>query len=276
VSAGDDRVQRVEGVVLRRLPSAEAGWRLAIATRERGLVWATARGARKPANSLAGRVEPFAHNRWCLAPSKGGRSWYVTEAEALSRPSGLTQQLDALSAALALAESVLAFQAQEDPQPEAFDVLLAALDELAKGPPEGGGLSREAHAHAALAVAELALLGALGLGPELHHCLGCQEALGPEAQGGEAVAWGLSVGGALCASCAPQAPGPRKKVPPQAWAWLRAAEAAGPGGGWPRAEERLVRGCRKLIALVVAQEAGRALPAHELLDALPEAGPGQA
>lgn len=263
MATGDGRMQATEGVVLRRLPAAEADWRLAIATPERGLVWATARGARKPTASLAGRVEPFALNRWLLAPSKGGKSWTVSEAEALARHPRLAANLDALSAALALAESALAFWGQDDPQPEAFAVLVAALQALdapALGPDAAGE---------ALAAGDLAFLQAFGFGPELHACVGCGLPVGPEAEAAEAVAWGLEAGGALCATCAPLAEGPRKRVPPPAWAWLRAAQAHGPQGPWPEVGDRVRIGCRKLVGQAVAFFAEKPLPAHAMFEGLP-------
>lgn len=264
MATGDERIRKVEGLVLRRVPSAENGWRVAIATLEAGLVWATARGARKSGASLSGRVEPFARNQWLLSPSKSGRSWSVSEVEPLGGYPRVMADLDALSAALALAESALAFWGQEDPQAEVYGVLVAALVAL-NAPTTGPADDR---ATAVLAAGELGLLQAFGFGPILDECVACGEAVGPDAES-EAVAWALEEGGAVCVRCAPTVPGPRKRVPPPAWAWLRAAQATGPAGPWPEAESRLVHGCRKLVSMAVAFHAEKKLPAHAMFDTLP-------
>ena len=65
-------VYKAEGIVLRRQAIGEADRTITLFTREYGKLRAVARGTRRTASRLGGRVEPFTYARFC---SRGGARW---------------------------------------------------------------------------------------------------------------------------------------------------------------------------------------------------------
>ena len=195
------------GVVLRHHALKENDRIVALFTREHGLVRAVAKGVRKATSALGGRLEPLRENTLLLA--RGRQLDIVAQAEGLRRFPHATDDLDRLAAALGGAEVLLAFLAEEDPQPEAYDLFLAFLGEL--GPRH--------HPELLLSAFELQLADVLGYRPELEACVACEA---PFAEDGHDV-WALHIeaGGAVCARCAGRVPGQARRMSPAGWQLLR-------------------------------------------------------
>ncbi|MBA3726657.1 MAG: DNA repair protein RecO [Armatimonadetes bacterium] len=143
-----------EGVVLRRWDSGESDRRIALLTRERGKIYAIARGARKANARLAGVSEPLMHVQFGLALGRKNR--YVTQAQPLDAFPRLRYDYQKLVCALVFVEVVDAVLPLEEPQPEVFDLCLTAL--------RGIEIAREPLG--ALAWADIRLMDLAGFRPE--------------------------------------------------------------------------------------------------------------
>ncbi len=152
-------------------------------SREHGKLSALAYGARRPRNELAGCVQPFAHVDLALAT---GRNIEALKQCAIRRSfRELREDLDKMAYATLLAELVAELWPEREPEPAAFDLLLAAFALLA---------SRNVRV-ASLAAA-LQLLAMAGFRPEYEHCVICgQELLCP-------ARFDAAAGGGVCAACA--------------------------------------------------------------------------
>lgn len=161
---------------------------LGLFTRERGLLSAAARGARK-ASSKLGALEPLHTLRVSLELSSQSDVAKLREARIERARLGLLEQADRLEAAsrlLRLARSVLA---PAVPEPAAFDRLEADLDQLDAAPP--------GQVAAVAARAGANLIGALGYGLDLSACVRCGTACPPASS----ALLDPSAGGLVCRAC---------------------------------------------------------------------------
>lgn len=117
--------QTLHSIVLRRRDAGESDRRLTLLTKERGLVEAVAKGARKAGSRLAGSSEPLSVSVVHLAAGK--QRQFVTQTQPITSYPGLRESYDRLSAALALAEVVAATTPHERPEEELFGFVVAAL-----------------------------------------------------------------------------------------------------------------------------------------------------
>lgn len=179
-----ERVYRTEAVVLRRMDLGEADRLLTLFTPEEGKVKAIAKGVRRPGSRKAGHLEPFTRARLLLA--RGRELDIITQAEAVDYHPELHSDLERLGAAAYIVELIDRFTVQEVGTQSQYDLLVAALGQLAAG-----------GSPAALVLYyELRLLELVGFRPELNHCVGCQRDIEPEAQG-----FSFAGGGVLCPGC---------------------------------------------------------------------------
>lgn len=168
----------VEGVVLRRWDSGESDRRVALFTRERGKIYAIARGARKANARLSGVCEPGVYAR--IAIASGRRNFYITQAQTLASHAKLRDDYIRLSCALAFLETVDALMQEGDPAEEVLNVCRVALD----------GIEKAKEPLGALCWGDLCLLQTTGYAPEFgvsvangNALKGSRIALSPEAGG---------------------------------------------------------------------------------------------
>ena len=115
----------VHAIVLRRRDQGESDRRLTLLTEELGKLDVVAKGARKTASRLAGSSDPLAVSVMNLAEGKVNR--FVTQAQPITSFRGLRNDYDRLNFALALTELFAAVLPVEEPQPDAYELLLRSL-----------------------------------------------------------------------------------------------------------------------------------------------------
>lgn len=152
-----------------------------------GVLYAVAKGAKKPGSRLAGISEPLSASIVHLA--SGRNSSYITQAQPATSFPGLRADYDRLRFALSLAEIASAVLPQGKPCAESFSFLLGALRLL-----ETHDRPDVVHVWA-----QVKLLGLAGLSPHFNRCVVSGGAIR------EASPF-LSVraGGYVCDSAAPQ------------------------------------------------------------------------
>lgn len=155
----------MQAVVLRRRDAGETDRRLTILTPELGKLDVFAKGARKSASRLSGVSDPLSVGRLCLA--EGKRNRYVTQAQPQSSFPGLRTDFDRLSMALATVELFAAVVPYEDPDPDAYELLLTALRSIEKHPKP----------LAATVWAQVALMSHTGFMPNFAACVVTEQPL---------------------------------------------------------------------------------------------------
>jgi DNA repair protein RecO (recombination protein O) len=197
-----------EGVVLRTYRLGEADRIVVLMTEGHGKVRAVAKGVRKTTSKLGARLEPLTAVSVLLWK---GRSELMTvsQVEVLERHRTLREDLDRMTAGLALLEVVDQVGQDEHPDPALLATLrraLGVLDDPRRDP---------TLVAPAFFLRVLELEGAM---PVLDACAAC----GDEAA--ELVAFDLLAGGALCRTCRRGRP-----LSPEALALLRAILGGGLG-----------------------------------------------
>jgi len=179
-----ERLYRVEAVVLKRKDMGEADRLLTCFTRDRGKLRLIAKGIRKPASRKAGHLELFTHARYLVARA---RTWdIVTQAEAINVFLQIREDLVRTSYAYYSAELLDRLTEEQDENQEVFDLFLETLARLC----ETGEMRIPTRYY------ELHLLTLAGFRPELFVCLGCGEQIQPMVN-----YFHYARGGVLCRSC---------------------------------------------------------------------------
>lgn len=184
--ADRSRVNRMQGVVLRRRDQGEADRVLTVFTPDQGKRDLIAKGIRKTTSRKAGHLELFTHVSMLVAQA---RTWdIVTEATAVQSFRHLREDLDSISRAAYVAELVDVFGEASDDSQHLWDLLLLALHELDEAETDPSLLLRWFELH---------LLSLAGFQPELFNCLGCGNPIQPVDN-----FLSLHAGGVYCPSCA--------------------------------------------------------------------------
>ncbi len=186
-------VYKAEGIVLRRYAIGEADRTITLFTREYGKLRAVARGTRRTASRLGGRVEPFTYARFLLA--RGRSLDVIAQVEVIRSFSGLRSELLRSAYASYVAELVDRFLPERDRQDDVFALILDVLGALEH--------SGEDEVEVQTLWFALRLASDLGYRPEVEACVACGRAL-PQDAAGPVRAWGFNpaLGGALCPECA--------------------------------------------------------------------------
>jgi DNA repair protein RecO (recombination protein O) len=152
-------------------------------SREYGKLSAVAYGARRPRSELSGCTQAFVHVDLVLSSGKGSEA--IKQCAIRRSFRELREDLDRMAYAALLAELVAELWPEREPEPAAFDLLLAAFSLLG---------SRNARI-TALAAA-LQLLALAGFRPECELCVVCGQPLVFPAR------FDAAAGGGACAGCA--------------------------------------------------------------------------
>lgn len=151
-------------------------------SREHGKLTAVAYGARRPRNELAGCTQPFAHVELFLTSGKGIDSLKQCAIKRSFRE--LREDLDKMAYAALLAELTAELWPEREPEPAAFDLLLAAF-----------GLLGSRNARITALAAALQLLSLAGFRPEFGNCVVCGRPLSFPAR------FDAAAGGGVCEGC---------------------------------------------------------------------------
>jgi DNA repair protein RecO (recombination protein O) len=248
----DDRQHTLTAFVLRQHAVGEADRVLVLLTREQGLRRALARGLRKAGSRLGGRLEAFREASVTLV--RGRNLDVVAGAESLRRFPAVATDFDALAAGLAATELLLAFLAEDDPQPEAYDMYARLLGRLGPGAP----------AEVLLCAFELQLLDALGYRPELEACTACGDPI-TDASGFAGLA--MEAGGAVCVGCEGQLASRPRRLTGAAWQLLVGLRSLDLEAGQPpEVPADLAAQARSALKAYTSFHAERDLKAQRMFD----------
>ncbi len=190
------------GLVIREKPLKENNSLLTILTADQGVLTATAYGARKSGATLAAGTKLFNYSQFTLIDSRG--RWKVDAARSIESFFGLSQSIEALTAASYFAEVLYDVCVTGQSDPGILRLALNSLFRLMQGKKPIALVK---------AVFELRLLAEAGFAPELDGCAECGE---------EQTAY-FSVPDAClyCASCGEKLSDPLLPVSPGAAAAMR-------------------------------------------------------
>jgi DNA repair protein RecO (recombination protein O) len=180
------RFYSTEAVVLRHTDVGEADRLLVLLTPERGLVRASARGARKPGSKTGGHLDLLYHVNVSISGGRGLET--ISQADTIESFRGLRNNLGRLSRGLYLAELAERFAVEEAPTHAAFRLLIDSLRTLESLPAESADLLLRWH--------ELRLLLHQGFAPEVQRCADCGTALEPADH-----VFSAARGGIVCPKC---------------------------------------------------------------------------
>ncbi len=156
-----------QAYLLHRRPYRETSLLLEVFTREAGRKGLIARGARRGKSPLNGILQAF--QDLLLSWSGRGDLGTLTQVEARGQPLRLAGRQ--LLSGFYLNELLMRLLHRHEPHPGLFDAYQLALD----------GLQRALPVEPVLRIFETRLLGALGYGLNLEHCIDDGEPLDPEA-----------------------------------------------------------------------------------------------
>lgn len=188
-----ERILKVEAVVLEHHEWGEADRLLSLFTREHGRLRAVAKGVRRIRSRKAGHLEPF--TRVALVLARGRDLWIVTQAETLEANLALHGDLEGIGYASYVVELLERLTYEEGPNPDLYRLLvetLRCLDENLDPPA------------LILRYFELHLLDLAGFRPELKECVTCRRPIQPEDQ-----YFSSALGGVLCPTCGKLEPSAR-------------------------------------------------------------------
>jgi len=172
---------RERGIVLRTIKLGEADRIVTLVTEGHGKLRAVAKGVRRTKSRFGARLEPLSHV--ALLCYEGRSLDTITQAEALEHFRAVREDLDRLSRAVCLLESVDAVVQEGDDDPRLYQMLLGALRTLAAGP-----------APLLAPAFSWKLLAQQGVSPVLDACVRC-------GAGDDLVAFDVGEGGVLCRGC---------------------------------------------------------------------------
>jgi DNA repair protein RecO (recombination protein O) len=201
----------LDAIVLQAFPYSETSKILRLLTPSHGVQSVIAKGARRPRSRYGGILEPFTDGVASFYYRDNRDLHNLSDFELVRPRQPLGRDLVRFGGASLLAEIILR-TASEQAAPEVFHRIRAALDRLESTPVE---------ALEATVLAETwGLITALGFGPSLDHCVGCDAELDPNGD----FFLDYAAGGLCCGVCGGGVGGGRM-LPAHARADLRALAA---------------------------------------------------
>lgn len=178
------REQVLEGIILRRWTFGESDRMVSFLSETRGKLRLRVRSAQKPNSRMGMLTEPL--NCLRIRLIEGRSQPLLVQPQLVQTYFRVRADLERLTAALALCETLDRWLAEDHAEPEAYHTLAQALIALEIG--------RDVASTVAWALWRW--LALLGYAPDLHHCRVC----GRPTQQGD---WWVQTGGCLCALCRP-------------------------------------------------------------------------
>jgi DNA repair protein RecO (recombination protein O) len=184
---------RTDALVIRSVDVFESSRVVTLFSRHLGKVSAMAKGARRLKSPFQAGLDLLSVCDIVLLHKASEALDLLTEAVLSERFDSLRRDLAALYAGYYIAELLNDLTDHHDPHPKLFDAAAVTLRHLGDPALRPRRVLRF----------ELACLRELGHMPALDACVHCGQSVDA---GGETVAFGLSTGGVLCASCRPGQP----------------------------------------------------------------------
>lgn len=181
--------EKTRAIVLRVIEFSESSCVVTLFTEDFGKISALAKGARRPKSPFEGAIDLLALIRIVFLRKSSDALDLVTEARLERRFRSAQRDLARLYAGYYVAELLAELTDAGDPHPELFAAAERTLGALDEGAPLAESMVRF----------ELAALRHLGHLPSLSRCVVCGQTV--ESQG--RVAFGMTAGGVLCATCRP-------------------------------------------------------------------------
>jgi len=179
------RIQKTDGIILRRQPLRETSLLLILYTRDFGKIKGVMKGVRGPRGQLGSFPEMLTLDRIVFYESKRSELFYITQCDLLDMFQNIRMDLERTGYATYLAELTDASSVLGDSNEELFDLLLNSLKLLCS----------RASAKRVARIFEIKLLRILGLMPGLNGCMQCGNKTDSAAK------LSLKSGGLLCARC---------------------------------------------------------------------------
>jgi len=176
-----DRIYRCDAVVLRRMDLGETDRILTLLTDRFGKIRVIGKGIRRPTSRLGPHLELFSTTRLML--SRARELDVITSAETIDLHAGLRSNLNALGVASHCAELVDRFLADRDENRAVYRLMGTALERL----------DAVANPDRVARWFEVALLGEMGVRPELFNCVVCDQSVEAEPN-----RFSVRLGGILC------------------------------------------------------------------------------
>src|SRR3954467_8938704 len=158
-----------DAVVLHAFDYLESSRIIKLLTRDHGLRSVLARGARRSAKRFGAALDLFVQGTAELETKPGRDLDTLTAFDLHKTRAAIGLDLARFAGASAIAELILRF-AQDDADPDLFDVTVAPLD---RGAAASGPSARDATIAGAWQI-----LGALGFAPSLDQCADCEREIG--------------------------------------------------------------------------------------------------
>lgn len=234
---------RCDALVLRAVDVFETSRVLTLFTRDLGKVSALAKGARRLKSPFQSALDLLSVCDIVVLHKASESLDLLTEAVLTERFDSLRRDLPSLYAGYHIAELLDALTHPHDPHPRLFEAAVVTLRHLGDPAFRSRRVMRF----------ELACLRDLGLLPALEDCVHCGASVDTT---GEAVAFGLAMGGVLCPSCRPGQPHVAT-VSGSTLAVIRRLAAPGPSWRGTDLDPRALTAARGTIGAVLSHHLGR-------------------
>ena len=179
-----ERIRKVEAIVISHSDYGEADRILNLFTREMGKARAIAKGVRKEHSRKAGHVEPFTCTTLMLA--KGTSFWIVSQAETVDAYLPIRENLTKTAQAAYVIELLERFTSEDEVHLSLYCLVKETLERIAS----------QTDAFQALRYFEMRFLEMVGYRPELFQCVQCRTEIQAEDQ-----FFSILQGGVMCPRC---------------------------------------------------------------------------
>ena len=172
-------VEPLHAIVLERKEFGEADRLVSIFSLEHGRERVLAKGIRRPLSTMKAALELFTLSALLVTESRSLPQ--VTEAKTVDNFTGIKAVLPRIMTAHHIAEIIIKTTAEKDPNPIVFHLLQQTFQHL----------SSTTRPRLTLEAFRLKYLIAIGLSPELNHCVGCSSVIDQGAHWFSVLAEGL-------------------------------------------------------------------------------------
>lgn len=177
-------MQLSESFILKKNIYGEADFILSIFTRDYGKITGFARNAKKSSKRFGGRLEPFIHLRIRFR-ERSGRMSLVEDCETINVFASFMRNVDLFALGSFIMENIEILVPKEEPNEEAFRLLVDTFSSLDSGRPALAELLRF----------QLSILKLSGLMPNLRSCAECGRVIGDRSP------FSIRKGGFICSGC---------------------------------------------------------------------------
>jgi DNA repair protein RecO (recombination protein O) len=184
------RFLKTSGIVMKSRDFGEGHKMVTLLTDSAGKIDASAFGARKSRSKFGSSLEQFTTARYLLYRGKPENPYTVREAEVVSSPTALRENLGKYLLGSAMIEPPLRFVDKAQPDPELYALLATGLEVLQHIQEERGT--------ALLSMYDLHFLDRMGYRPDPETCVRCERVLSGEQSRGADTMYGFPI----CTACA--------------------------------------------------------------------------